>query len=229
MLASVILDEVGEILNDMEAGHEHVRWPVSELLQYLTEATAAIAQGKPSAFVLVDRISLAPGSTQRLPDQFCKLINVNFNINRDGSAGANVLPGVYELQQAFQKLFRCSYDGVIQSYAPFPGTDRYFMVTPAVPEGLTYTPQIEAVVMLTLQAITSASQPVYMPGSDPQLYQGALVDWTLYRAYSKDQEATTSLERSQAHLKAFQAYLGVAAMMGQQSKKQSAQAPRMAA
>lgn len=227
MLASVLLDEVGAILNDLESGNEHVRWPVSELLLYLTEAVATIAQAKPAAFIIADRISLAPGTTQRLPDQFCKLIDIHHNINPDGSEGPAVLPAGHDLLQAFYKP-TCSYDGVIQSFSYFSSSDRYFGVAPAVPVGLTYTPQVQAVVMLTPQAVTSESQPLYMPGSDPQLYQGALADWVLYRCYSKDQEANTSLERSQMHLRAFQVYVGFQMPSAQQARRPSVAQARAA-
>lgn len=229
LLASVVTDEVGAILNDMEAGHEHTRWPESELLVYLTEAISAIAQGKPSVFTVSAQISLAPGSTQRLPDAYCKLLNIQFNVNQDGSEGSNVLPGVYELQQAFQKPF-CSFDGVIQSYSYFPSSDRYFDVTPAVPQGLSYTPQVRAILMVTPQVVTDSNQPLFFPGSDPSLYQAALVDWLLYRCYSKDEQSNTSLERSQAHFKSFMTYVGIAAMSYQATQKaQSARQQKVAA
>lgn len=227
MLASTLLDEVGGILNDMEPGFEHVRWPVPELLQYLTEAIAAIAQGKPSIFVSVDTLSLSPGSTQRLPDQFTRLLDIHFNINRDGSEGPNVLPGVYALQQAFQKP-GCPSNALIEVYAAYPGSERYFWVDPPVPRGLGYTPQVEAVVMLAPQVVTSANEPLIFPGSTPQLFQGALVDWMLYRCYSKDQESNTSMERSQAHLRGFMTYVGVAADAPAQQRKSSGASPARA-
>lgn len=225
MLASVLLDEIGTILNDMEVGFEHTRWPVPELLTYLTEATAAIAQGKPSIYYTVDRLNLAPGATQMLPEHFVRLLDVHFNINKDGSNGLNVLPGVYMLQAAFQKP-GCISDGLVKSYASYPGSDRFFWVDPPVPAGLTYTPQVQALLMMAPQVLTSPIQPIIFPGSNPQMFQGAMVDWGLYRCYSKDQESNTSLERSQAHLRAFQMYLGIAvgAAQPQQRKPQQARA-----
>ncbi len=229
MLASVLVDQVGAMLNDLEPGNEHVRWPVSELLLYLTEATAAIAQGRPSVFTVSANIELAPGSTQRLPDQYCKLLDIHFNVNPDGSEGSNVFPAVHDLQQAFPKP-GCPYSGGIQSYSYFDSSDRYYGVNPAVPQGLTYTPKVQAVLMLTPQVVTSASQPLYLPGSDPQLFQGALVDWMLYRCYSKDEESNTSLERAQMHFRSFQAYLGIsAAVAAAQNRKPGTAAQRVAA
>lgn len=222
MLASVIVDEVGTILNDMEPGNAHLRWPVPELLNYLTEGTAAIAQGKPSIFVTVDTLELGPGSTQRLPDKYTRLLDIHFNINPDGSEGGSVLPGVYALQQAFQKP-GCSSGSLVEVYAAYPGSERYYWVDPPVPRGLTYIPRVEAVVMLTPQVITSVNQPLLLPGSSPEMYQGALVDWMLYRCYSKDEQSQTSLERSQVHFKSFQTYVGAAVGATQQSKKSSGQ------
>lgn len=220
MFASVITDEVGTILNDMEPGFEHTRWPLPTLLTYLTEAIAAVAQGKPSVFVIVSTLNLAPGSTQQLPAQFARLLDIHFNINPDGSQGANVLPGVYALQQAFQKS-NCQSNALVETYSAFPGSERYFWVDPPIARGLTYTPKVEALVMLVPQTVTSANQPLFMPGSAPELYQAALVDWMLYRCYSSDQESATSFERGQAHLRAFQAYVGVAAMTQQPPRRSS--------
>lgn len=208
MLASVIVNEAARLLNDMEAGNEHVRWPVVDMLMYLTEGIAAIAQVKPSTFVVVSRLNLAPGSTQQLPEQYSRLLDIHFNVNRDGTEGSKVLPGVYALQQAFQKA-RCSSGTVIDSYSAYPGSERYFWVDPAVSTGLQYTPQVEALVMVAPQMVSSMGQSLFIPGSSPELYQAALVDWELYRCYLTDQESQTSFERAQASLRAFQAYLGV--------------------
>lgn len=209
VLASVLVNEVATILNDMDSGFEHTRWPEAELLGYLSEGIFAIAQGKPSAFVTVAILPLAPGSTQRLSDEYSRLIDIHFNLNRDGSEGWNVLPGVYQLQQAFEKP-GCENRGLIETYAAYPGSERFYWVDPPVPAGLNYTPQVQALVMLAPQPVTAMNQPVVFAGGTSQLYQGALIDWMLYRAYSKDEESATSYERSQAHFKAFQGYLGLA-------------------
>lgn len=225
VLASTLVNEVATILNDMEVGHEHTRWPVAELLNYLSEAIYTIVNGKPSIFVSVTQLSMAPGSTQRLPDEYSRLLDIHFNINKDGSEGPNVLPGVYNLQQAFQKA-GCPSEGVVEVYSAYPGSERYFWVDPPVPAGLNYTPKVQALVMVAPQQITALSQPIQFPGGSAQLYQGALIDWMLYRCYSKDEESATSYERSQAHFKAFQVYLGLAMGQPQQLRKSSGPAPQ---
>lgn len=227
MLASVLVDEVATILNDMQPGYEHTRWPVPELLNYLSEAINAIVGAKPSLFSTVVQISLAPGSTQRLPDEYSKLIDIHFNINSDGSEGPNVLPGVYALQQAFQKP-DCPSNALVEVYSAYPGSDRFFWVDPPIPRGMTYIPKVEALVMLAPQPITSASQPVLFPGSSTQLYQGALVDWMLYRCFAKDMESATSAENAQAHLKAFQSYLGISVVASPSAAKKSSGNPAQA-
>lgn len=227
MLASVILDQVGTLLNDMEPGNEHVRWTVPSLLGYLTEAIATCAQGKPSIFTVVDRLALGTGSTQQLPAQYSRLLDIHFNVNRDGSEGPNVLPGVYSLQQAFQKP-GCRSDALVEVYSAYPGSERFFWVDPPIPKGLTYTPLVEALVVLVPQIVTSAAQPLYMPGSAPELYRAALVDWVLYRCYAEDQESATSFQRSTTYLQSFQSYLGIGAVQ-QQVQKSSGQPARRAA
>lgn len=220
MLASVIVNEVGTMLNDMEPGNEHVRWPVPELLTYLTEAIAAIAQAKPQTFVTIATLNLAPGSVQQLPPQYAKLVDISFNLNADGSEGPNITPSVNALMAAFGKP-QCAFatPGMIQSFEPLPGSDRFFMVNPPIPAGLTHTPMVNALVMLTPQVVSSTNQPLIFPSSDPQLYQGALADWVLYRCYAKDQESPSSAERAKTHLLAFQMYLGIGAMPQPQQRR----------
>lgn len=220
MLASVFVDEVATILNDMQPGFQHTRWPVPELLGYLSEAINAIVQGKPSLFVSVTTLNLAPGSTQHLPEEYSRILDIHFNLNRDGTEGPNVLPGVYNLQQAFNKP-DCPSRALIEVWSAYPGSERFYWVDPPVPRGLNYTPKVEALVMLAPQPVTSVNQPVLFPGGSTQLYWGALVDWCLYRCFSKDMESATSFENSQAKLKSFQAYLGVAITSPQALKKSS--------
>ncbi len=170
--------------------------------------------------MIVAQIPLGPGSTQQVPDTYARLLDIHFNINKDGSEGTNVLPGVYALQQAFQKP-GCLPAGLIEVYAAYPGSERYFWVDPPVPRNLTYIPKVEALLMLTPQVVTANEQPLFIPGSSPQLFQAALVDWSLYRCYAMDQESQTSWERSQGHLRAFQLYVGMAAESPLQQKKSS--------
>lgn len=225
MLASVLVNEVSSILNDAEIGNANVRWPVPELLNFMSEGIAAALQFKPSLFVSVVQLPLAPGSTQRLPDDYSRILDIHFNVNPDGSEGPNVLPGVYNLQQAFQKP-GCRSGALIEVYSAYPGSERYFWVDPPISANLSYTPKVEALVMVAPQPITDVNQPIVFPGTNPQLYQGALVDWMLYRCYSKDQESQTSFERGQAHLRAFQQYLGVAMGAPMQLEKSSGRTTR---
>lgn len=222
LVASVIVDEVGTMLNDMP---DHVRWPVPELLGYLTEGIAAVAQVKPSTFVVVTTLLLQPGPTQLVPEEYSRLLDVHFNFERDGvTAGPNVLPGVYALQQAFQKP-SCPPNGVIETYSAYPSSERYFFVNPPVSSNLGYTPKIEALVQVAPVPVIAESQPIFMPGTAPQLYRAALVDWCLYRAYGKDQESQSSWERSQGHLKAFAMYTGMSVEASQKTVKSSGAAP----
>jgi len=202
MLASDLLHACAHELNDLEPGSEYVRFPQAELIEYLNEALAQLAVLKPTLFRTITTLTLGPGAQQKLPEHIETLEDIVFNLNADGSLGAPVLPGAFELERTYGKGVCPSNDGyAVRSYAVLPSTDGYFYIDPPVPPGTTV--RVQAVVQVAPQVITTFDTPIDLPSASPLTYRNAFKDWVLYRAFAKDTESQTSAGNSQAHFKAF--------------------------
>lgn len=210
LLAGSLFRAVGFELNDLEAGNEHVRWTIDELADYLTGAIAQIASLKPTLFNSFVAFRLAPGYVQSVPAEYAKLIDVLYNLTSDGTPGEFITRGAFTAARALGRP-SCSltHDGVyvVRSYTAHPDSDLLFYVDPTVPNVPPY-PAVELLVQLAPRVITSSTDEVPMANTVPELYQEALKDWMLYRAFAKDSESSDSFSRSQAHYKAFYQFIG---------------------
>lgn len=198
----------------------HVRWPLAELLDYINEACRAIATAKPNACTDTVTLSLVQGTLQKLPDSYTILSRVTRNMvighaEPGGPVGGDAIRMVsgralmdayFPGWQSNSALF-----GPIVKHVIYDDADlRHFYVIP----GNTGTGKIEAVVGVmpgtiiiggddTVEANYAAVVPL------PDLYRTPVLDYTLYRAFAKDQGVEASAARAQMHLGSFQAALGI--------------------
>jgi hypothetical protein len=188
---------------------DHVRWPESELADYLTGAIAQVASLKPTLFTVFVPIGLAPGVVQTVPAEFSELVDIIYNLNPDGTQGEPISQGSFTAARALGRS-SCAqtYDGgyVVRSFTIHPDNDTYFYVDPPAPAvaGL----GVWALVRRGPNVILARTDAVVMANTTPETYREALKDWMLYRAFAKDTESSDSFQRSQAHYKAFMQFVG---------------------
>jgi len=193
------------------ADPEYIRWPESELLVYLTGAIAQIAALKPTLYYSYVPLGLAAGVVQTVPQEYSHLIDILYNLNSDGSPGDSISQGSFTAARALgQPSCAGTRDGryVVRSYTIHPESDSSFFVDPAAPES-SPTAAVMALVQLAPRPTTALTDAVVMANTTPEMYQEALKDWVLYRAFAKDTESSDSQARSQAHYRAFMQFLGV--------------------
>jgi hypothetical protein len=211
LLASELFQSVGYELNDLEPGNEHIRWTLTELADYLTGGIAQMAALKPTLFTLFTPISLGPGAVQSVPGAYTELIDVLYNLNSDGTQGEPITLGSFTAARALGRSSCAATntgDYEVRSVTIHPNNDTYFYVDPPVPNVSPF-PAVWALLRLAPQVITAPTDAVVMANTTPETYREALKDWMLYRAFAKDTESSESFQKSQAHYKAFMAFLGV--------------------
>lgn len=187
----------------------HVRWPLSELLDYINDAVRAVVTLKPNAKTDTVTLALVQGTLQSLPDQYTILSRVIRNKTASGVGGNAIrmvdgreaMDAFFPGWQADAALFSSTVQHVIYDDADL----RRFYVIP----GNDGTGSIEAVVGVMPAPITVSSDPLNeasynlaVPLAD--IFRTPVTDYMLFRAFSKDQGVPSSEARAAKHLSAFQ-------------------------
>ena len=197
-VASVI-DRVQATIQDTVG----IRWPESELVLWVNDAQREIVLFKPDANAANETITLVGGTKQSIPSDGNRLLRVvrNMSAASGGNGGrsirlvlADVLNGQAPNWHDPAVTGDARHTNVVRHYIYDEQDPRHFYVYPGV-SGLTY---IEIVYSKNPTAVT-ASDDI----SIPDIYANAIMDYVLYRAYSKDAEYAANNQRSGQHYQLF--------------------------
>lgn len=191
ILASVITAQAAGVLND-PAG---LRWSSTELLDFLNLARRAAAQLRPDMFVKTVEVALAAGARQALPSDGQLLFRVNANVGGD----------------AIVPVDRAHLDARLPNWrtAAPSATVRGFMYDPSTPLEYWVTPPSAGGSV----EITYAYAPADIASGEAigcaDVYQPALLDYVLFRAFSKPVQGGQAEDTARAvgHYSAFVAAL----------------------
>ena len=180
-----------------------VRWPANELVRYLNDGQREVAMLRPDATVTNATKVLSPGAKQALPSNGAKLLDVVRN------TGGN--------QRAVRMTSRTVLDSQIPSWQNQTGATEilHYTYDPRDPKVFYVYPPAAAAnasVEIVYSAYpTNITEPadgaLYTAISGdislPDIYANPLADYVLYRAYTKDTEFASNVQRAQAHYGAF--------------------------
>lgn len=195
--AASILGKARIILQDVTP----VRFSNDELLGWLNSGQRDIVIEKPDACVVVASVKLASGTLQSIPAAAVRLIRAVRNMGTTGSApGRPVkLIGMETLDRANPDWHSAKAADAVKEYMFDELDPRHFYVSPPN-TGNGY-----------LEIVTSSS-PVdaILNGaiSIDDIYETALCDYVLARAYSKDTTAPAAMQKAQAHYALYGAAIG---------------------
>ena len=200
---SSIVDRAGVLLQDLAS----VRWERSELLAWLNDGQRAAVALKPELSTSTAPLQLAAGVTkQAIPSGALRLLNVTRNL---GAAGTTPGAAIRVVDRASLDAFVPTWHadanavGLIQHFIPDAGDPRAFYVYPKAPATAWY---IEVVTSVPPADTNDSGGAI---GID-DVYAPALLNYVLFRAYSKDAEAAASAQLATSYFAAFRAELGVA-------------------
>ncbi len=178
-----------------------VRWPADELVGYLNEGQRQLATARPSETATVQDFILGEGIRQLLPDDAFLLLDAHHN--------------GHQRKRALTKVERHTLEAVDRDWASMQPTDatahymyseldpRAFLVYPPALAGTplratfaTYPSNVPAPAGPTFADVTGAT------GLEAR-WDAALLDYVLYRAWSKDAEYAANEQRANAHLGMF--------------------------
>jgi len=192
---STILDRASIILQDTT----NIRWPEDELLKWLNDGQREIVLRKPDSYAKSTSMVLTASETkQSLPSDAIQLIDIVRNL------GTGVTPG-----RAISRTERYILDGQRPNWNTETGssTVKHYMFDERNPKVFyVYPPQpttpsyIEIVYSASPADLATSASTITLD----DIYASALLDYVLYRAYSKDADiAPSAPQRAIGHYQAF--------------------------
>ena len=203
--AKSIIRRAVETLQDTTS----IRWPVNELVRYLNDAQREVVLYRPDSMVTSSTITCVVGTKQNLPNNGAKLIEVIRNAAATSS------------KKSVRMVNREILDAQTPGWHNITGTVDilHFMYDPRDPKTFYVYPPALATAQLDIVYAaypTDVTEPAdgalytAVTGniSLPDIYGNAVLDYILYRAYTKDSEYAGNANRAQAHYAAFNNALG---------------------
>jgi hypothetical protein len=183
------------------------RWDEPELLNWFSDGRREIATVRPTEFSKRVAIPLARGALQAVPEEAFQLIRVDCNVTVGGvrTAGRAVTPVerriLDAMEPAWQDATRVPFTTVARHYAYDLNEPMAFYVYP----GNTGQGAVEATIAVLPADAEAANEPLGVRA----VFANALLDYVLYRAFSKDADHTANMARAREHYGNFAALVGV--------------------
>lgn len=184
----------------------YIRWPKSEVLDYFNDAVRAVVLNRPDASANIIDVSCMAGVSQALPETVYQLIDIV------GQGSGRAVPSIDRtmLDNADPYWRATTGSPSVEGYIYSPLLPQVFSVYPGAEEGLSLKVAVSLYpVAVDLDELDGNDEdtPVQMQISD--LYINPVVDWCLYRAFSKDAESGADSNLATQHLQNFNNALGI--------------------
>jgi hypothetical protein len=193
-----IVDKAEIILQDTT----NTRWPASELIGWLNDAQLEIVLQKPEASITNESVAMTAGTKQSLPASGIQLIDVIRNMGAGGATPGN----------AIRIIDRKILDAQVPDWHLTAGAAaviEHYMFDERDPENFYVYPPSDATTQIEI--VYSSAPTTVTAGQNISLadvYANCILDYILYRAYSKDADYAANSQRAVGHFKAFMTSLG---------------------
>lgn len=185
--AATIINRAAFLLEDTS----NVTWTRTELFGWVNEGQTQVVAFAPGANTDRTNLALVAGTQQTLPSDALVLLDIPRNVN-----GPAIRPTSRELLDGGPIDWHTATPTLLVTNYVYDANDQYnFYVYPPN----TGAGQVVAVYARVPSLLTNESQPIEVDDS----YAAAIVNYVLYRAYSKDTDYVAGAERASAYYAAF--------------------------
>lgn len=199
---SAIVARAADVLQDQS----NVRWPLTEQVRWVNSGQREIVLLRPDAKYLNASVALAIGTKQTLPAGGLKLLDVIRNMGVAGATPGNVIRPI-----AKEVLDAQMPDWHTQANAG--GIIKHFMFDVRFPLNYYVYPQVPASPVVQVEIAYSVAPTDLATQADnidlPDIYEGPLLNYLLFRCYSKDAEYAGDPNRAASYYQLFLAGLGL--------------------
>jgi len=176
--AQSVVDDAELILMDSDNDH----WTEAELFGYLKDGEKETAIHKPDIYIINDDVVLVEGTRQSLPSGAIHLIDIVRNMGTNGSTIGDVITLIDKKSfDAIDRSWHKATASATVEHFMFDSRDptRFYVYPPQPSSSFGYVDMIYASIPPTISAISSNINL-------DDIYKHVLVNYLLYRAYSKD-------------------------------------------
>lgn len=204
-----VLSRARILLNDQDG----TRWLDTELVSWLNDAQKLIAMTRPDASVSNSTVTLVGGTKQALPTGGFRLLDVIRNILTNGSGGRSIRIVDREVLDSQDPMWHAStQSGTIKHFIYDNRDPKTYYVYPASAAGtkieIMYSVSpTEIVYNGTDSSTIAASLAAVLTVSD--IYLEAVLNYVMYRAYSKDAEFSQNPQLAAGYLQTVYSMLGI--------------------
>ncbi len=177
--SNTIISKAGKVLSDVTG----VRWDSAELLGWLNSGQREISIFKPNSNVKASVVQLVKGTRQSLPADAMQLIDVVRNMGTDGLVpGRSIRQTDREtLDSALPTWHAAKPSAVVKNYIFNPlDPKNYYIYPPQPATGQGFVELVHGAIPVDVVANGVIAID--------DIYETVLLDYMLYRAFSKDSE-----------------------------------------
>lgn len=200
MLASDIIDRARVVLNDADA----TRWLNDEFFKWINDGQRVIVMVRPDASVANEPVNLVAGTKQSIPGTGLRLLDVIRNVGASpGNAGGRAVRIVdREVLDTQNPNWHADTGATTIKNFIYDNRDaKNFYVYPPAAVGA----RVEIIYSKVPTNVTAISDNL----SVDDIYTDALLNYVLFRAYSKDAEFAQNMQLSSSYLGIFNSMLGI--------------------
>ncbi len=179
----------------------NTRWTKEELLNWFNDAQLAIVNRRPDTHVKNEEFQCIKGTKQTIPNDGLRLMHVVRN-----KGGVAIRPIDMRVLDDQLPMWHEEVDSsYVEHYAYDLADPKTFYVYPApaanVAIDIVYTVAPE---QITINDFKTDTKTITLDDS----YLNPIIDWMLYRAYSKDADYAANAQRAQMHFDSFRVSIG---------------------
>lgn len=195
-----LLVRAGDLLQDVT----NIRWTEDELLRWLNDGQRAIVLERPEATAVNTPVLLVAGTKQTLPALGLRLLDLPRNMGVGGATPGRAIRLVQrEVLDAQIPYWHSSTASVPVKHFMFDERNpRNYYVYPPVPVS---PPAYAEAIYSTAPTDCTLNGNLNLD----DIYGNVILDYVLYRAYSKDAEYAANAQRAVACYQVFAAALGI--------------------
>jgi len=197
-----ILIRAGDILQDQT----NVRWVQAELLRYLNDGRRELAIHRPDIYSSTFVHTLIAGSYQSIPTDGNRFLDAVRNISATNVVGRAVRVVEREILDAQSPDWHTeAASTAIRHFMFDERSPKTFYVYPPAAAGH----KLEIVYSRSPVDIATSDLSSTSILASEDIYSGVLLDYILYRAFSKDSEYAGNMQRASLHYQMFTTSLGI--------------------